>query len=124
MEDKIGKINSERSSGSLEYKAAISTLARLVLEVQKLNVEEKSKLEGEKTKIRTDKVRENYYRRQAKRLNLVLIRSRGKKWSYKNQLGYQIIEPNGDIIHGKNFELSIEEAAKFLDDLEALLKSS
>ena len=48
MEDKIGKINSEKSSGSPEYKAAISTLARLVLEVQKLNVEEKSKLEGEK----------------------------------------------------------------------------
>jgi hypothetical protein len=124
MEDKIGKINSEKNSGSPEYKAAISTLARLVLEVHKLNIEEKSKLEGEKTKILTDKVQENYYRRQAKRLNLELKRSRGKKWSYKNQLGYQIIEPNGDIMHGKNYELTIEEAAKFLDDLEALLKSS
>ena len=70
-----------------------------------------------------NKVRENYYRRLAKRLNLELKRSRGKKWSYKNQLGYQIVDPNGEIIGGKNYELTIEDAAQFLDELEAKLKS-
>ena len=124
MKGKTREDNSEKNIPSPEYKAAVSTLAHLILEVHDREVEAKSKLEGDKTKNHVDKVRENYYRRQAKRLNLELKRSRGKKWGYKNQLGYQVIEPNGDIMHGKNYELTIEEVARFLDDLEALLKSS
>ena len=50
MEDKTSKINSKTRNMSPEYKAAIATLAHLVLEVQKSKAKETSRIEGEEMK--------------------------------------------------------------------------
>jgi hypothetical protein len=72
----------------------------------------------------SDLVREHFYRRQAKRLNLELQKSRGKKWSVRNRLGYRIIDATGDILAGYNYELSINQAASFLENYEKKLKEA
>lgn len=73
----------------------------------------------------TYKTYENYHRRQAKRLNLLLEKSYARKWYVNNQQGWRIIDPNTNIIlAGEKYELTIEEAAKLLDEYEAKLKSS
>jgi hypothetical protein len=69
-------------------------------------------------------VYEHFYRRQAKRLTLELQKSRGKKWSVKNRLGYRIVDANNHVLYGENYELTIGEAVKLLDELEAKLKAS
>jgi hypothetical protein len=70
-----------------------------------------------------EKTRENYYRRMAKRLNLELRRSRGKKWSVTNQLGYMIIDPTTNtILAGEKYDFDLNEVAGFLEDyLEKLI---
>jgi len=66
-----------------------------------------------------EKVRENYYRRMAKRQNLWLKKSRAKRWSVDNQLGYMIMDPYvNTIVYGVRFNLSLDEVAKFLEDYE------
>jgi hypothetical protein len=69
-------------------------------------------------------VYDHFLRRQAKRLNVELQKSHGKKWSYKNQLGYRIIDAAGNVLLGENYELTIDEAATFLNEYEKKLKSS
>ena len=61
---------------------------------------------------------ENFYRRQASRLNLVLEKSRARKWGIDNRQGWRITDPkNHTIIAGLRWDLSIEEAAQVLDDI-------
>jgi len=63
----------------------------------------------------TNKVKENYLRRQAERLGLSMQKSRGKKWSVDNQLGYRVIDPyHNTIIQGEKFDLNIQEVEDFL----------
>lgn len=69
-------------------------------------------------------VYEHFYRRQAKRLNLELQKSRGKKWSIKNRLGYRIVDASNHVLYGENYELTIGEAVKLLEELEAKFKAS
>lgn len=71
-----------------------------------------------------NKTQENFYRRQAKRLDLVLQKSHGKKWRVRNQQGWRIIDSTDKVLAGEKYELSIDQVAKFLDEYEAKLKSS
>lgn len=71
-----------------------------------------------------DKVNENYYRRMAKRLDLILQKSRGRKWSVNDQQGYRIIDKRRGILQGERFELTIDDVAKFLEGYEVELKTN
>lgn len=67
----------------------------------------------EKTKI--DKVRENFSRRRAARLGLMLKKSRGKKWSIDNKGGYSLITFDNIIHAGEKYDLTIEQVEALLD---------
>lgn len=71
------------------------------------------------------KVRENFCRRQAKRLGLFLRKSRAKKTNIDDWGGYMIIDPFfNTIIAGEKFNLSLEEVEIFLNGTEEdLIKS-
>jgi hypothetical protein len=89
-----------------------------------LSVAGLSLLIEEDLSMETNKTYENYHRRQAKRLNLLLEKSYARKWYVNNQQGWRIIDPNSNtILAGEKYELTIEEAAKFLDEYEIKLKS-
>ncbi|MHB1420389.1 MAG: hypothetical protein ACYCX4_12545 [Bacillota bacterium] len=65
------------------------------------------------------KVKENFLRRQAKRLGLFLSKSKAQKWSVDNQGGYRIIRPKGNIVmYGKRYELSFGDAERILNEIE------
>jgi hypothetical protein len=65
----------------------------------------------------SDKIREIKLRRWAARLGLVLHKSRNRRWSVDNYLGYTVIDANtNSIVAGQKYELT-------LDDVESILKS-
>jgi hypothetical protein len=66
-----------------------------------------------------EKVRENLSRRHAKRLDLVLIKSRARRWSVNNRQGYQIIDTHNRILVGEKLDLDLAQVEKFLDSHEA-----
>ncbi len=71
-----------------------------------------------------EKVRENYLRRQAKRLGLVLRKSRAKKINLDDLGGYRIVDLYGNyVVAGSRFELDIEDVAEFLNGYEENLKN-
>lgn len=71
-----------------------------------------------------EKTRENYLRRQAKRLGLALKKSRAKKWNYDNQGDYMLIDPYTNcVFDGAKFELSIDDVAEILNEYEEELKA-
>lgn len=71
------------------------------------------------------KAYENFYRRKATRLGLLLKKTRVRYWSIDYQQGWMIVDAIHDVvIAGEKYDLTIEEAAKFLDEYEAKLKSS
>ena len=73
--------------------------------------------------VSEEKVRENYLRRQAKRLGLLLKKSKAKKWSGNNQGGYMIIEAEKNfILWGDNYGLNIDDVEGFLNEYEEKLK--
>lgn len=61
-----------------------------------------------------DKVSENYCRRWAKRLGLILRKSYARRWSIDNQRGYNLITFNGIHFAGQRFELTLEQVADLL----------
>lgn len=71
-----------------------------------------------------NKTQENFYRRQAKRLDLILQKSHGRKWRVSNQQGWRIIDSLGKVLIGERYDLSIDQLASFLDEYEEKLKSS
>ena len=72
-----------------------------------------------------DKVRENYLRRWAGRLGMLLKKSRGRLWSVENQGGYMIVDPAGSsILHGERYELTIEDVERILTESELALKTA
>jgi hypothetical protein len=68
------------------------------------------------------KVKANYLRRQAKRLDITLEKSKGKKWSHENQKGWRILQDNR-IVLGEKFELNLQDVENYLDNLEKELRS-
>ncbi len=71
-----------------------------------------------------EKVRENYLRRQAKRLGLILRKSRAKKWNYDDQGGYMITDMYTNcVIGGAKYDLDIEQVEELLNDYEKDLKN-
>jgi hypothetical protein len=71
-----------------------------------------------------EKVRENFLRRQAKRLNLNIQKSRAKKWSIDNQGGYMVTDGSSNAARwGLKYELGIDDVEKLLDEYEESLKA-
>ena len=71
-----------------------------------------------------DKVRENRLRRQAKRLDLSLVKSRAKRWSGQNKQGYMILDPYRNfILWGPNFDLDLDDVEELLNEYEEKQKA-
>ncbi len=71
----------------------------------------------------SEKVKENYLRRQADRLGLSIRKSSGKKWSVNNQMGWMIVDAQRNIIlQGDHYNLNLEEVETFLNEFEKTLK--
>jgi hypothetical protein len=63
----------------------------------------------------SEKVRENYNRRWAKRLGLSLKKSRARHFSVDNWGGYMLIDQNKNIIYyGEKFDLDLGQVEKLL----------
>lgn len=71
----------------------------------------------------TDKVKENYFRRKAKRLGLTLHKTRAREWSIDNRLGYQLLDAEtGDVLRGERFEITLEDLEEILNEYEKRLR--
>ena len=71
-----------------------------------------------------DKVRENRYRRWAKRLGLSLKKDKARYWSLDRQGGYMIVEPNlNAIFYGQKFDLTLDEVGEILQEYEGRISS-
>lgn len=70
-----------------------------------------------------DKARENALRRQARRLGLVLRKSRARHWSIDNQGAYVLFDAaGGGVVTGSRWELTLDEAAAYLERYERKLR--
>ncbi len=69
-----------------------------------------------------EKTRENYYRRMAERLGLILKKSRAKKFSIDDLGYYMITNRNNIIVAGEKFDLSLDAVASYLEEYEKTLK--
>jgi hypothetical protein len=67
--------------------------------------------------------REEQLIHMARRLNLELIKSRAKKWMPEDHQQYRIVDINNVIQAGKNFDMSLDEVEKFLQERESQLQS-
>jgi hypothetical protein len=66
-----------------------------------------------------DKVKEDFYRRWAKRLGLFHKKSRAKRLHIDNQRGYMLIDPYiNSICCGEEFDLNLEQVEALLADHE------
>jgi hypothetical protein len=72
--------------------------------------------------MQDDKVHQNLLRRWAKRLNLTLKKSRGKRWSVNDQGGYMLIDQNNNILCGEKFDKSIDDIERYLEEYEKQLR--
>ena len=70
----------------------------------------------------SDKVRENYLRRQAARLGHVIEKSRGRKWSVNDRLGWRVLDQGGQIVGGEKYELTIDDVEGILNGIEARVR--
>lgn len=69
-----------------------------------------------------DKVRENRLRRMAKRLDLVILKSRARAFRVNDRGGYRVAAVRRNTpLAGANFELSMDDVEAFLNDYEAKL---
>ena len=70
-----------------------------------------------------EKTRENRLRRQAKRLGLVLNKSRIREIHFNDLGGYQIVALHGNrLVHGERFSLSLDDVAEYLAEVEENLR--
>ena len=69
-----------------------------------------------------DKVHENFVRRQAARLGYFLQKSKGKKWSVDNKLGYRLLDSSGNVVRGERFDLNLQDIENILREEEARLR--
>ncbi len=64
--------------------------------------------------LRRLKALETYYRRAAGCRGYVLRKSHARKWSDHNHLAYMILDTHHTVAAGKDYELSLDEVARFL----------
>jgi hypothetical protein len=70
-----------------------------------------------------DKVYENYLRRKAKRLGLMLRKSRARMVKVDDRGGYMVVNPQGNwAIAGQRFDLNLDDVAEVLNDKECSIK--
>ncbi len=71
-----------------------------------------------------DKVREVKLRNWANRLGLFLTKTRHRKWSLDDHLGYAIRDKSSnEIIYGAKYDLDLDQVEKFFEDYEQKLKA-
>ena len=71
------------------------------------------------------KARENSLRRKAKRLDLLLCKSRNRQWSVDNELGYMLVDPTlNAVVAGQRYELTLDDVADWLDATEKSLREN
>ncbi len=71
-----------------------------------------------------EKTRENKLRRQAKRLGLVIRKSRVREIHLDDHGEYQIADLyRNRLVHGQRFELDIDDVAEYLAEVEENLKA-
>jgi hypothetical protein len=63
--------------------------------------------------------REKQLTHMAKRLNLEIIKSKAKKWMPDDHQQYRIVDINNVIQAGKDFDMSLDDVEKFLQEREA-----
>jgi len=69
------------------------------------------------------KAHENFLRDKARRLGLLLQKSRARYWSIDDQGEWMVLDPNTNIIiSGEKFSLTVEDVEKFLDGYEEKLR--
>ena len=68
-----------------------------------------------------EKTRENKLRRQAKRLDLVIHKSRVREFHVDDHGGYRIVDRNR-LVHGQRYELDLEDVAEYLAEAEEQLR--
>jgi hypothetical protein len=72
----------------------------------------------------SEKVRENQLRRWAGRLGYELRKDRARRSGINNQGGYMIVDTNlNAVVHGANFDESLDEVEVFLTETEAALRT-
>ena len=71
-----------------------------------------------------EKTRENFSRRRANRLGLILQKSRARLWSIDNQQGYRLVNFNSVILYGERFEHDIKAIEQILDEYEIEVKKA
>lgn len=69
------------------------------------------------------KVRENFARRWAKRLELILVKSRDHRWSIDNHLGFMLITYDNTILAGEKYDLTLDEVYTELEKYEKKKRS-
>jgi hypothetical protein len=70
----------------------------------------------------SDKVREVRLRNWSNRLALELHKTRARRWSVNNKLGYRISDATGNILYGEKFDLTLDDVENYLKTYEAKLK--
>jgi hypothetical protein len=55
----------------------------------------------------------------AKRLNLELIKSKAKRHTEDDHQQYRIVDLNNTILAGENFDMSLDDVEKFLQEYES-----
>lgn len=68
-----------------------------------------------KVALRRLKALETYYRRMAGCRGYVLRKSHARKWSHHNHLAYMILDTRHRVAAGKDYELSLDDVARFLN---------
>ncbi len=72
----------------------------------------------------SEKVREKQLRRWAGRLGYELRKNRARRSGINNQGGYMIVDTNlNAVVHGANFDESLDEVEVFLTETEAALRT-
>ena len=71
-----------------------------------------------------EKVRENRYRRMAKRLGYVLKKSKARNWNVDNHQQFMLVNAQFNMVElGQRFDASLDDVAEYLGETEKELKN-
>jgi hypothetical protein len=65
--------------------------------------------------------REGMLRYRAKKLGLMLVKSRAREWNYNNQQGWMVVIASlNAVAQGSNFELNLDDVDEYLTSMETV----
>jgi hypothetical protein len=68
--------------------------------------------------------REEQLMERAKRLNLEVIKSKAKRRMPDDHQQYRIVDINNTVLAGENFDMSLEDVEKFIQERESTPQSA